>query len=96
MTQTIPLYADDTCDLYVELGTATEPVLVRWSGPRPPSGRTAREGGEFSGIASERSMAAPWQSVISFSLAFDSIAFFDYAAPRGWDGRRPAAKRRVH
>ena len=41
MTQTITVYTDDTCDLYVELGTPAAPALVRWSAPRPP-GRPAR------------------------------------------------------
>jgi hypothetical protein len=43
-TQTIPVYADDTCDLYVELGTSDAPALVRWSAPRPPAGRMRNEG----------------------------------------------------
>jgi hypothetical protein len=38
MTQTISVCADDTCDIYVELGTPAEPALVRWSAPRPPAG----------------------------------------------------------
>jgi hypothetical protein len=41
MTESIPVYADDTCDIYVELGTPTEPALVRWSTPRP-QGRPSR------------------------------------------------------
>jgi hypothetical protein len=44
MAQTIPVYADDTCDLYVELGTPDAPALVRWSAPRPPAGRMRNEG----------------------------------------------------
>ena len=41
MAQTISVYTDDACDIYVELGTPTEPVLVRWSAPRP-QGRPSR------------------------------------------------------
>jgi hypothetical protein len=44
MTQSISLYSDDTCDLYLELGTPAEPALVRWSAPRPPAGRMRNEG----------------------------------------------------
>jgi hypothetical protein len=44
MTQTISVYADDACDLYVELGTPAAPALGRWSAPRPPAGRMRNEG----------------------------------------------------
>ena len=41
MTETIPVYADDTCDMFVELGTPAAPALVRWSAARP-TGRPSR------------------------------------------------------
>ena len=44
MTQTISVYADDTCDLYVELGTPAAPALVRWSVPRPQAKPSRTEG----------------------------------------------------